>query len=261
MSATTCIASPSTPRWRRLTSWRMGMSELRPGPSFSTSSAISVRSCSCWETTISPAPPSRAAPYLGDERRRLDRLGLELVDGDDLLVLVDVEAHRGVDAGEHDDRQRVALLAQLARHVEPVVRLFHHDVEDEQVGLGRLEPGEALGAVRGAVDLVALALEHELAGLDDVGVVVDDQDPGHHTLPLSLAFPHGSARGRRPAATVSRCSPVLRLSRVSGACANRNERRVNQYGSVAQEPRRARPASLVRASPPACTNGARRARG
>ena len=72
-----------------------------------------------------------------------------------------------------------------------------------------LFPSSLEGKVRRAVDLVTLAFEDQLAGLDDVWVVVDDQDSGHHTLPLSLAFPHGAARGA-PAlpATVSRSFAV-----------------------------------------------------
>ena len=84
-------------------------------------------------------------------------------------------------------------------------------------GLVASSRAQPVGAVRGALDLVALSLEDELAGLDDVGVVVDDQDPGHGTLPLSLAFPHGTAPVReppRPCHSGSRCFDCPALARL-----------------------------------------------
>src|SRR5665647_335455 len=145
-SAMVCIDSVSTSWKRLLTSVRIGMRELLPGPSFSTRAVTSARSCSCWVTGIwSPLSLLEELLDLGHQRLGLHRLGLELVDGDDLAVLVDVEAHRGVDAGEHDDGHVVAVLADLAGHAEAVVRLLHHDVEDEEVGLALLEPLHTFG--------------------------------------------------------------------------------------------------------------------
>src|SRR5665647_2454388 len=103
-SATICMASVSMPWWRLLTSCRIGMSELRPGPSLSTRAVTSARSCSCCVTSIGVLP--YASSFL-------------------TLAI----------------------------------------------------------SVCGST------------GFDDVRVVVNDQDLGHHALPLSLAVPHG-ATGR-----------------------------------------------------------------
>jgi hypothetical protein len=84
--------------------------------------------------------------------------------------------------GEHDDRDvaGVALfLADLRRDLV-AVELGQHDVEQDQ-GRRLLSPQpEALGAVRGGDDVVALLLEGVLQQALDVGIVVDDEDLCRH---------------------------------------------------------------------------------
>ena len=79
-------------------------------------------------------------------------------------------------------------------------------------GLDLLELLHAVGAVGRALDLVALTLEDEAAGLDDVRVVVNDQDLGHLRLPLSVSVPPGARLARRAIAArpqSSRATPAL----------------------------------------------------
>ena len=57
--------------------------------------------------------------------------------------------------------------------------LGHHEVGDDHVGAVLLELGEALLAVLGDGDLVAVAAEQGGEHLAQVRLVVDDQDLGH----------------------------------------------------------------------------------
>ena len=162
------------------------------------------------------SPTSRAASGPCDQRLGLDRLGLELSTGtisSSLSMLRPMAALTLVSMMIGS----VARLADLARHAEAVVGLFHHHVEDEQVGLVLVELLHALGPVRGAVDLVSLFLQDQPAGFDDVGVVVNDEDLGHRALlcpfPFPLARPDGAPSTAAPFAARTARRPRERRGR------------------------------------------------
>ncbi len=69
-----------------------------------------------------------------------------------------------------DAREQVeALLA--GGGVAGVVEVHHDDVE-----IASLDGGEDGGGRRGGLDLVALGLEQQAQGLEDVGLIVGDED-------------------------------------------------------------------------------------
>jgi hypothetical protein len=91
-------------------------------------------------------------------------------------------------AGEHNDRDRqaVVLLEPLQDHEPGHAR--HHHVEDHQVRRGLDRLGDADLAVRGADDAEPAGLEDVPQQVPDVRVVVDDQDrasAGHGANPCS----------------------------------------------------------------------------
>ena len=68
--------------------------------------------------------------------------------------------------------------ARSRRSSAEAVHAGHHHVEDDRVRphfTGLVERG---GAVGGGIDLETLELQAHREQLDDVGLVVDDEDPG-----------------------------------------------------------------------------------
>jgi hypothetical protein len=59
-------------------------------------------------------------------------------------------------------------------HDEPIVRLVHHDIEHDQVGLEFLDRRHALFPTGGRRDLMPFLFEHHAYHFQDVGIVVND---------------------------------------------------------------------------------------
>ncbi len=89
---------------------------------------------------------------------------------------------------EHDDRHVDTFLPERATHVPPA-HPGHHDVEQDEIGGAAQGERQRLLAVGGRRGLVALEAKIVLEAAHDLGLVVHDQDLGHHA-PL---------RGRRRA--------------------------------------------------------------
>ncbi len=113
----------------------------------------------------------------GDELARVERLGHVVVgaqfEADDLVDVV-------VARGEHDHGDARAL-AQLAADGESV-HLRHHDVEYDEVRVGRARLLQRLLAVERLNHIEALVAEVEASELDDVSLVVDYKDCVRHSL-------------------------------------------------------------------------------
>jgi hypothetical protein len=120
--------------------------------------------------------PAGAAQHGADAAAQLgqaERLG-------DVVVGAGLEAlHRvglAVERGEHDDRDHVALGAQLARDVVARRPRPQRDVEQHHVEAVLRRVRERLLAVGHRGDVVALARERALDQRAEVRLVVDDQD-------------------------------------------------------------------------------------
>ena len=88
---------------------------------------------------------------------------------DDLGLLV-------VNGREHDHRYIAGLVVRLELHEHlPAVHLGHHDVEDNEVGIGLRDHVQALLSVRGQEDLVVIQLEVELDHVGDGRIVLDEE--------------------------------------------------------------------------------------
>ena len=77
--------------------------------------------------------------------------------------------------GQHQDRRRVPLAAELARGLEAVHHRHQH-VEDDRVDPATCEREEGLLAVGGQLDLVTLQPQGTLERLTDRPFVVDDEN-------------------------------------------------------------------------------------
>src|SRR5881392_321995 len=86
--------------------------------------------------------------------------------------------------GEDEDGHPAPLVAQRAQHAV-AVQPRQHQIENHQVGPCVTRAGEPLGAVLHDDDLVALDLEVVAQPEGEVGVVFDDEDPGHAVAPAS----------------------------------------------------------------------------
>ena len=99
----------------------------------------------------------------------------------DEVVGAHLEAEQLVDllvlGGQEDDRQ-VGFLAQAPQELH-AVHAGHLDVEDGEVGRGVAQAVERGGAVRVGLDAVALGLEGDGDGGQDVAIVIDEGDGGH----------------------------------------------------------------------------------
>jgi hypothetical protein len=88
---------------------------------------------------------------------------------------MEVQAGRGGDGRQHDDRRlRVELLDLVAEH-EPRVHLLHHQVDDGQVRPSQEQDLLRLLAALGRHDLIAFGLQRQAQLLQDVRVVIDQQ--------------------------------------------------------------------------------------
>ena len=102
-------------------------------------------------------------------------------------VVVSAAAH-GVDGhadvvngGNHDDG-KLRLLAVNALEQRDAVAVLHDDVGEDQVEGVPLENFQAFAAAGSELDVVALALERGADHGADMGLVVDDQNPGGTAL-------------------------------------------------------------------------------
>ena len=146
-----------------------------------------------WDTI---AQPAQDALNSGAQLRVVVRLG-DVVLGD--FVEQASLAVGGVDGGKDDDR-KVRLGLYLAGQGQ-AVDARHHQVEQDQVGPARLQATQRLLAVASGRHVVAVVAQ--LLGQHDqqVGVVVDEQDPLCPWLDHSRCLPPPFAltrRGRRP---------------------------------------------------------------
>ena len=82
---------------------------------------------------------------------------------------------RGVDGREDDDRQ-VGEVLHLARERQPV-HAGHQHVDDEQVRPALPKPAQRLVPVAGRDDVVAVGSQLLREDHEQVGIVVDDEDP------------------------------------------------------------------------------------
>src|SRR5688572_16825141 len=80
--------------------------------------------------------------------------------------------------GQQDDRGGDACFAQFAAHIESI-HLRQHHVEQYEIPLAVGATRESLGAVRGHMRVVPLAMEILLEAQDDVRFVFDDEDACH----------------------------------------------------------------------------------
>ncbi len=88
---------------------------------------------------------------------------------------------RGLDvamARDHDDRHADVRGAEPLQHLEPV-ETRHLDVQQHDVGSMPLGLSQAVGAVCGLEDLVAVILQVQADGVTDGRIVVDDEDGLH----------------------------------------------------------------------------------
>ena len=101
---------------------------------------------------------------------------------------------------EHQDRHRDPVAAQAAQEVEPL-HGGEPAVEDRHVvGAGQREVQAAV-AVGGGLDVVALLVEEPFEHLDQVGVVLDQQQPRERAGPVRSDHRHHLApdrAGHRP---------------------------------------------------------------
>ena len=64
---------------------------------------------------------------------------------------------------DHDHREHSGFLSRPDPSTDRVpVQLRHHDVEEHEVGIGRLDERERSGAVDGSQDFVAARFQHRL---------------------------------------------------------------------------------------------------
>ena len=96
-----------------------------------------------------------------------------------VVVAADGEAGHlvldGVAGGEEEDRDTDAVGPQPPGDLE-AVEVGQHDVEDDEVGRVLLGGGQGQAAVDRLVDAESLVAERGGHGVDDRGLVVDDQD-------------------------------------------------------------------------------------
>ena len=111
---------------------------------------IAVRDC----RGILAAAASQRRAYPRDEFAQPERLG-------DVVVGTDLEAHHSVDLGtfrrDHDDRN-LGLLSELPTDVD-AADLRQHHVEENEIGLRRVEEFQGLSAVDCDDDVEARVLE------------------------------------------------------------------------------------------------------
>ncbi len=109
----------------------------------------------------------------------------------------------GVDGGEDDDRQVGASL-DLARERQ-TVHAGHEHVDDEQVRPRLGKAAERLVAIAGGLHLVAVGAQLLGEEHEQVGIVIDDEDPRRRdAVGTGAAMEHG----RIVAVRASRCQPV-----------------------------------------------------
>src|SRR5439155_8317200 len=95
--------------------------------------------------------------------------------------------------GQHDDRGVEALPAQLAADV-PAAHVWHHHVEQDQIGHVAEREREAVPAVGGREDVIALEAQVVAEPPYHLRLVVDDEDPGHRGPLSSFAAPRRGGR-------------------------------------------------------------------
>src|SRR5439155_818174 len=101
-----------------------------------------------------------------------------------------------------DDRDEVALAADRARDVEPVVVAGEHDVEDDEVHRPAPHLVERLRGRPREPDLVARVLEVVAEAEGEVLLVLDEEDPAHVGLPAPSSRT-SIATAWRPAGTIA----------------------------------------------------------
>ena len=173
---------------------------------------------------------------------------------------------------EHDDRdvRRAALFAADLGRDLVAVELGQHDVEQDEIGRLGAPQAEALGAVPGDDDVVALLLERVLQEALDIRVVIDDEDLcGHQSSTAgarAVGAPAGAPRrgdyraGPRPhrivaAPATERKTQEVRDPPLVVIAARRHDRRCGpRPGRPSARPpvRRARPAAGRRRSARSC---------
>ena len=91
----------------------------------------------------------------------------------------------GIPRGQQQDGQTVGLLTQPAAQFEPG-HPGKHDVENGDVVGLLVGKGDAVDAVVGEVDRVALAAQSSREECSHLGLVIDDQDAQGHAVHLPL---------------------------------------------------------------------------
>ena len=144
-----------------------------------------------WPPRNSSAMPSNCLPVAGLSTKRSSR------DHDKQALALLVEALPGLsgDAAQHDDGHlaRRSSLADLVGQPEAAVVALHHEVEEDDVGGGRLQEVQRLLAVLRGVHHVAPAAEEGGLGVEEVPVVVDEEDvpAGSSRAPFAACAGHG----------------------------------------------------------------------
>ena len=110
-----------------------------------------------------------------------------------LLDEVEGAVARGLDRGgdgavaaDHDHRQLGVVLAQPPQHLDAVHARQPH-VDHRHIGTLGLAALEAVLAALGHVHREALGGQHHGERAADVPLIIDDQDPGTHAAPSSVA--------------------------------------------------------------------------
>ena len=126
-----------------------------------------------------PQRPALERPGHGElELLRVEGLR-QVVEGAELHAL-----HRGLDlgqAGEHDHLDVGMRLLDPPQDLQ-AVHLRHHDVEDDQVVVGFVDPLQRFDAVVGGLQRVPAAFQDPNRAPDDDFLVVGNQYPGAHSL-------------------------------------------------------------------------------
>ncbi len=122
-------------------------------------------------------PTGRTQPGANARDELLGVEGLDdVVVGTGLEPLDDIR--RVAPGGEHDDRH-AGLIADARAHLD-AVHAGQHEVEQHQIGLGRVDGVDGRGTVRAEGGLETLRAQHDADHLGERDVIVDDQDSRVH---------------------------------------------------------------------------------
>src|SRR5262249_48657335 len=134
-----------------------------------------------------------------------------------------------VTRSQHDDRDRIRLLADLFEDV-PAVEARQHHVQNEKVVLARERELETVRAVQARVDGEPFGVEPVLQRLGGLGVVFDNEKV--HGGGSRHAWVARPTLKKGTAATLNAPEHRLRSSRTIAHAKNRHKQRSRNYKNV-----------------------------